>query len=91
MVNLRILIKQAINMITKHQLTVDFPEFEVKIHDLKVNDNHFKNLFEEYDKLDHEIYRIETDSEPASDDVLNNLRIERVRVKDEIYAYLNQN
>lgn len=78
-------------MITKHQLTVDFQEFEVKIHDLKVNDNHFKNLFEEYDKLDHEIYRIETDSEPASDDVLNNLRIERVRVKDEIYAYLNQN
>lgn len=79
------------NMITKHQLTVDFPEFETKIHDLKVNDNHFKNLFEEYDRLDHEIYRIETDTEPASDDTLNNLRVERVRVKDEIYAYLNEN
>ncbi|WP_264558159.1 YdcH family protein [Flavobacterium sp. N2270] len=77
-------------MIKKHQLAVDFPEFEAKIHDLKVNDNHFKNLFDQYDELDHEIYRIETDAEPASDDVLNNLRVERVRIKDEIYAYLNK-
>ena len=78
-------------MITKHQLTLDFPEFEEKIHDLKVNDNHFKNLFDKYDELDHEIYRIETDSDPASDDTLNSLRIERVRIKDEIYQFLLNN
>lgn len=78
-------------MITKHQLTVDFPEFETKIHDLKVSDNHFKKLFDEYDTLDHEIYRIESDAEPASDDTLNTLRVERVRIKDEIYAYLSNN
>ena len=78
-------------MITKHQLAVDFPEFETKIHDLKVSDNHFKKLFNEYDNLDHEVYRIETDSEPAADDTLNNLRTERVRIKDQIYAYLNKN
>jgi uncharacterized protein YdcH (DUF465 family) len=78
-------------MITKHQLSVDFLEFEAKIHDLKVSENHFKKLFDEYDNLDHDVYRIETDSEPASDDTLNNLRVERVRVKDQIYAYLNQN
>jgi uncharacterized protein len=78
-------------MIKKHQLTVDFPEFEAKIHELKVSDNHFKKLFEEYDTLDHDVYRIESDAEPASDDTLNNLRVERVRVKDEIYAYLKEN
>ena len=78
-------------MIKKHQLTVDFPEFEAKIHELKVSDNHFKKLFEEYDTLDHDVYRIESDTEPASDDTLNNLRVERVRVKDEIYAYLKEN
>lgn len=78
-------------MITKHQLTVDFPEFETKINALKVEDNHFKKLFNEYDQLDHEIYRIESNTEPASDEALNNLRLERVRMKDEIYAYLNQN
>ena len=78
-------------MIQKHQLIVDFPEFEDKIHSLKVEDTHFKELFEKYDALDHEIYRIETDTEPASDDTLNHLRVERVRIKDDIYSYLNQN
>lgn len=78
-------------MIKKHNLTDAFPEFEHKILDLKVNDNRFKNLFEKYDDLDHEIYRIETDSEPASDSTLNELRMERVKLKDEIYQYLNNN
>ncbi|UOX33839.1 YdcH family protein [Flavobacterium sediminilitoris] len=77
-------------MITKHQLTVDFPEFETKIHELKISDNHFKKLFDDYDTLDHEIYRIESNTEPASDDTLNTLRVERVHIKDEIYNYLNQ-
>ncbi|KIX19949.1 hypothetical protein SY27_15605 [Flavobacterium sp. 316] len=77
-------------MITKHQLTVDFPEFETKIHELKISDNHFKKLFDDYDTLDHEIYRIESNTEPASDETLNTLRVERVHIKDEIYNYLNQ-
>ena len=78
-------------MIKKHNLAEDFPEFEEKIHTFKVEDSHFKNLFEKYDELDHEIYRIETDTEPASDDTLNELRVERVRLKDEIYDYLSKN
>ncbi|CAM4152381.1 MULTISPECIES: YdcH family protein [Flavobacterium] len=78
-------------MIKKHQLATDFPEFEEKIHDLKTSDNHFKKLFDDYDNLDHEIYRIESDTEPASDDTLNSLRVERVRIKDEIYSYLTNN
>jgi uncharacterized protein YdcH (DUF465 family) len=78
-------------MIKKHQLATDFPEFEEKIHHLKTSDNHFKKLFDEYDDLDHEIYRIESDTEPASDDTLNSLRVERVRIKDEIYSYLTNN
>jgi len=77
-------------MITKHQLIKDFPEFETKIHELKLEDTYFKKLFEEYDAIDHQIYKIETEIEPTSDDVLNNLRMERVHKKDEIYNYLNQ-
>jgi uncharacterized protein YdcH (DUF465 family) len=79
-------------MIKKHNLTEAFPKFEEKIQTLKVEDSHFKNLFDKYDELDHEIYRIETDTEPAaSDDALNELRVERVRLKDEIYHYINKN
>lgn len=78
-------------MIKKHQLATEFPEFETKINTLKVENAHFKKLFESYDELDHEIYRVESDAEPASDEVLNNLRLERVKLKDEIYTFLQQN
>ncbi|BCY28575.1 YdcH family protein [Flavobacterium okayamense] len=78
-------------MIKKHVLTEAFPEFEAKINSLKVENNHFKKLFDAYDELDHEIYRIESDAEPATDEVLNKLRMERVQLKDEIYSFLQQN
>ena len=78
-------------MIKKHALTEEFPEFEEKINILKIDNNHFKKLFEDYDELDHEIYRIESDVEPASDEALNKLRLERVKLKDEIYSFLQEN
>jgi uncharacterized protein len=78
-------------MIKKHPLAEEFPEFEEKIHELKVDNEHFKKLFENYDNLDHEIYRIESDSEPASDEVANQLRIKRLHLKDEIYQFLKEN
>jgi uncharacterized protein len=56
-----------------------------------MNNAHFKKLFESYDELDHEIYRIETDTEPSSDATLNQLRTERVRLKDEIFNFLSNN
>ena len=78
-------------MIKKHVLTEAFPEFEEKINVLKVENNHFKKLYDSYDELDHEVYRIESDAEPASDEALNKLRMERVRLKDEIYQFLTEN
>jgi uncharacterized protein YdcH (DUF465 family) len=75
-------------MFRKHPLTDEFPEFEAKIHALKVDNEHFKKLFDEYDEVDHEIYRIESDAAPASDETVNQLRIIRLRLKDEIYRML---
>lgn len=75
-------------MFRKHPLTDEFPEFEAKIHALKVENEHFKKLFDEYDEVDHEIYRIESDAAPASDETVNQLRIIRLRLKDEIYRML---
>ncbi|MDP2041993.1 MAG: YdcH family protein [Algoriphagus sp.] len=77
-------------MFRKHPLTNEFPEFETKIHDLKVEDEHFKKLFDEYDEVDHEIYRIESDAQPASDETANQLRITRLRLKDELYRMLKE-
>ncbi len=78
-------------MITRHNLTKDFPEFADKIHELKTHNAHFRKLFDNYDEIDHEIYRIETDTEPSTDATLNQLRSERVRLKDEIFDFLSNN
>ncbi|MFN3997594.1 YdcH family protein [Algoriphagus sp.] len=75
-------------MFRKHPLTEEFPEFAEKIHSLKVENVHFKKLFDEYDEVDHEIYKIESDAEPASDETANQMRINRLRLKDEIYHML---
>lgn len=77
-------------MFRKHPLVDEFPEFAEKIHALKVDNSHFSKLYEEYDEVDHEIYRIESDAEPASDEAVNQLRIGRLRLKDEIYAFLKE-
>lgn len=77
-------------MIQRHQLTDAFPEFADRIHELKVTDPDFNKLYDEYDRLDHEIYLIETDTSPASDETLNQLRLERVQLKDSIFELLKQ-
>lgn len=77
-------------MFRKHPLTEEFPEFADKIHTLKVDNERFKMLYEEYDEVDHEIYRIESDAQPASDETANHLRIQRLRLKDEIYRFLKE-
>ena len=52
---------------------------------------HFRKLFESYDDIDHRIYKIESNTDPKSDDALNKLRIDRVRLKDELYTFLKNN
>ena len=73
-----------------HDRIHEFPEYKEKIHDLKLNNTHFKSLFDEYHTLDHDIHRIESGAEPTSDDVLTELRKKRVHLKDSLYALLKQ-
>ncbi len=77
-------------MFRKHPLIDEFPEFSDKIHYMKVADEHFKKLFDAYDKLDHEIYLVESNAQPASDETANHLRIARLRMKDELYNLLKE-
>lgn len=74
----------------KHDLRHDFPQFEQKIHDLKVSDHHFKKLFDDYHEVNNEIHRIEVDAEAVADQVLNELRAKRVYLKDGIYEILSK-
>lgn len=74
----------------KHDLHHEFPEFDAKIATLKVADAHFKRLSEAYDEANHAVYRIESGAEHASDETLNELRKQRLILKDELFAILSR-
>lgn len=74
---------------TPNQLAEDFPGLEDRIHALKTGDNHFARLVEEYNEINRDIHRIETRVEPTSEDVEEELKRRRVRLKDEIAQMLD--
>jgi hypothetical protein len=71
-----------------YDLAKEFPEFKGKIHDLKVSNKVFADLYEEYQGVDKEIYRIEEQIETPSDDYTEQLKKKRVTLKDELYQIL---
>ncbi|MEW6647377.1 MAG: YdcH family protein [Pseudomonadota bacterium] len=74
--------------IEHHDLQHDFPEFHDRIHTLKMNDAHFARLFDEYHAVDREVRRIAQEIETPSDSYTEELKMRRVRLKDEIYSLL---
>lgn len=72
----------------KHSIVHEFPEHQERIYELKMNDSHFKKLFDSYHETDHTIHSIETGATPTTDEHLNELRVKRVHLKDSIYEYL---
>ena len=54
----------------KHDLLHEFPEHKEKIHDLKLNNAHFRKLFDDYDVVEHDIHRIETGAEATTADAV---------------------
>ena len=66
---------------TLHDL---FPDDEAVLHALKINNAHFRALAEQHNILAKQIYRIETDIEPASDEHLEELKKQRLALLDEV-------
>ena len=73
---------------TPHDLAEDFPEMRERISELKTSNGHFARLAEDYHEVNRTIHRIETRVEPASEDVEEELKRRRVRLKDEIAQML---
>jgi uncharacterized protein YdcH (DUF465 family) len=71
--------------IEKHTLVNDFPEHQHTIRHLKMHDNHFAKLFDEYHELESEVHHIEKNSEPVADEYLESLKIRRVHLKDKLF------
>jgi uncharacterized protein YdcH (DUF465 family) len=73
----------------KHDLHSEFPQYDEKIHELKVSDNHFRKLFDEYHDVNKKIHHLESTS-VFIDSELNTLRVKRLKLKDQLREILEK-
>jgi len=74
----------------KHDLVHELPEHRETIHQLKMSNNHFARLFDEYHEIDHEVHRIETGVENTSDEYLEGRKKQRLHLKDELFQMIQK-
>ena len=63
-------------------------EYRDEITALKQENAHFAKIFDEHNELDQKIIDIEEGREHASSEELNDLKREKLRLKDEAYAMI---
>lgn len=74
--------------IENHTLINEFPALRDKIHALKTSNNHFARRFDEYNELDREVRRLEGERSPKADETMEELKKQRLALKDELYSML---
>jgi len=72
-----------------HRLAEEFPNFKDKIHEMKMDNRHFKRLFDEYEEIDREIYNSENNIKILSNEHEEELKKKRLKLKDELYGILS--
>ena len=73
-----------------HPIYREFPEHRETIKRLRGFDNEFRQLFDEYHKLDDEICRIEEDIDFATDQEIEELKMRRAKLKDAVYRQIRR-
>ena len=73
-----------------HDLHSEFPADTETLHRLKLESRHFQTLSERYHEVNKEIHRIESGVEPASDERLEALKKERLKLLDDIAVMIGQ-
>ena len=74
--------------VTHHPLVEEFSEYKDTIHQLKMENSHFRRLAHEYEGIDKSIFRAEQGIEVVNDDYLESIKKERLHLKDLIYSML---
>ena len=73
-----------------HDLFHEFPEYQNRIAELKAADSQFAALYDEYHAINDEVERIELQIETPSDFYTEDLKKQRLHLKDEIYTILRR-
>lgn len=71
-----------------HDLIHELPELRDRIHELKVSNNHFRKLFDEYHDLTRKIENMESEATPVATQTEEQAKLRRVHLKDELYKML---
>ena len=71
-----------------HELQDEFPAEAPFIERLIRNYHEFGQLATHYDEVNRQIYRIESEEEPTADEVLERLKKQRLKLKDDIAGLL---
>jgi len=72
-----------------HDLIHEFPELEGKIAALRESNEQFARMMDDYDQLDTRVRSLEELGVPVTDETIEDLKKERLRLKDQLYAYLS--
>lgn len=72
-----------------HELQDEFPHDTSLIDRLVRTDYEFGRLATHYDEVNRQIYLIESEDEPTADEVLERLKKQRLKLKDEIAEALS--
>ncbi len=72
-----------------HELHDEFPEYKDRIQQLKTGDQRFALLYDRYHKVNGEVREVEEHDVPVSDVIFEELKKQRLRLKDELYALLH--
>ena len=74
--------------INHHDLYTEFPDMRDAIDALKDGNAHFSRLFGSYNRLTGKVEDLEEHDMPVADFTLEDMKKQRVKLKDEIYHIL---
>ena len=74
--------------VDQHDLHHDFPEFNDAIQVLKAGNAHFAKLFASYNRLTGKVEDLEAHDMPVADFTMEDMKKQRVKLKDELYHML---
>jgi uncharacterized protein YdcH (DUF465 family) len=71
-----------------HDLLHEFPELEGKIESMRETNPDFAHLMSDYDALDARVRQLEELGTPVADETIEDLKKERLVLKDRLYTLL---
>ena len=74
--------------IEHHDLHQEFPEFSDAIDVLKAGNAHFAKLYATYNRLTGRVEDLEEHDMPVADFTIEDMKKQRVKLKDELYHIL---